>query len=151
MMSQERSQCLSQSSIAGVKRALEFETPNESESSKSKKISKKNDCVCTCCHKKRLQRNKCLIFKMSRYDFSKTEVRTALCQRYSEATCKELVCKECDLKLLSLSLTVSSGASAQQGVGDSTNSGQKYDKHNSANDSSKLFVCTCCQLERADR
>ena len=150
-MSQKEGRSTPVSSITSVKRALIFDTPNESDCTKSTKISKKNDCVCTCCHRSGLQRNRCLIFKLFKYDSSIPEVKEALCERYCQATCKELICKECDVKLLGLNITGLSGACAQEESRSSNDGSQKYDEVNSVNNFQTLYICTCCRLERGDR
>ena len=59
-----------------------------------------NHCLCTCCHKTDLPRSKCIIFKESRYNFTKTTVIEALSTRFSVPISQDFICKQCDVALI---------------------------------------------------
>ena len=63
-----------------------------------------NKCVCTCCHITDMNRQKCIIFKESRYNMGNFTVQKALQYRYHYPTAKEFICKKCDKSLLKYKL-----------------------------------------------
>ena len=58
--------------VVGVRRALQFES--DGEDTCATKVSKKDDCICTCCRKTHLERRICHIFSVRKYDVSNAEV-----------------------------------------------------------------------------
>ena len=147
--------------VAGVKRALTFdigcdEVPNKKQFVPSLPKSKKNDCVCTCCHNTGLQRNKCVIFRLGKYDNTHPEVEKALAQRYRDAKNKELICKICDVKLLQF-YTHNVSQQAEHPVADDLPE-KSYVSSVRATLSSAdtslpevVYICTCCRLENSAR
>ena len=57
--------------VVGVKCALHFESDDEDIC--VTKVSKKDDCICTCCRKTHLERPMCHIFSVRKYDVSNAE------------------------------------------------------------------------------
>ena len=55
--------------------------------------------MCTCCNKRNISHDKCVIFVNKTTIFSKSEVSNALKRRYREKNNKEFICKECHTKL----------------------------------------------------
>ena len=106
--------------VVGVKHALHFESDDEDIC--VTKVSKKDDCICTCCRKTHLERPMCHIFSVRKYDVSNAEVREALAHRLHTGQNKELICMACDKKLFGvsnsglLSDVIASGEGAQSSV-----------------------------------
>ena len=169
--------------VSGVKRSLEFDSDEISGADKrrsllldssvnglvdeaeQKKVSKKNDCICTCCAGTGLPRYKCLVFKESKYNLLNPTVREKLAQRYRESKGKELICRKCDVELLSYT-THSNLCNVQQSTSDSlaqisavaqSVTPKLQTTSHPANTQfsdvplSLLYICTCCRLREKDR
>ena len=58
-------------------------------------MSKDNNCICTCCNAKNLNRHSCIIFNAEKYNISNSRVKQLLANRVTQRTSKELICKKC--------------------------------------------------------